>query len=309
MFASKASRAQLLDRVHQLEDAGVDGISIWDHMFCALDKPRRDAPMKPCDPLTTLAAIAGISDRLTLQTVVMNTAWAHPALLLRQFNQLAVVVGGERVSARLGAGWNNEEFDALGVPFPKFKQRMDRLRETLQIARELYTHGHADFKGAYLEANDLPLSPVPEVPPRLLVGGGSNRVLEIAGRYCDGLDIHGDPRHGRMEVQGSTELHLTDVRLRALITVSGLGERVEIVRDVAEKAGRSRNAVGISVSAWHVTFGGKSVVDDAERHICEHWGRIPYQSLADNPYRLFGEPQQMADTHFVSAKNGWDSPS
>ena len=61
----------------------------------------------------------------------MNTAWIHPALLLRQFSQLAVLIGWERVTAGLGACWSTEEFAALGLELPPFRTRMDRLEEVM----------------------------------------------------------------------------------------------------------------------------------------------------------------------------------
>jgi len=113
----------------------------------------------------------------TTSTVEVNASGTHPALLLRQFSQLAVLVGGERVTAGLGAGWSTEEFAALGLELPPFRTRMDRLEEVLRLARGLYDHGAVTFEGTHIVARDLPLSPVPEQPPALLVGGGSDRVL------------------------------------------------------------------------------------------------------------------------------------
>jgi alkanesulfonate monooxygenase SsuD/methylene tetrahydromethanopterin reductase-like flavin-dependent oxidoreductase (luciferase family) len=104
-FAATAGRSALRDRVAALEDAGATGVAVSDHVFLIPDgRPPRDGADPGCEPMTTLAAVAGLSDRLELQTVVMNTAWIHPALLLRQFSQLAVLVGGERVTPGLGAG-------------------------------------------------------------------------------------------------------------------------------------------------------------------------------------------------------------
>jgi alkanesulfonate monooxygenase SsuD/methylene tetrahydromethanopterin reductase-like flavin-dependent oxidoreductase (luciferase family) len=177
-FAATAGRSALRDRIAALEDAGATGVAVFDHVFLTRDgRPRRDGADPGCEPMTTLAAVAGLSDRLELQTVVMNTAWIHPALLLRQFSQLAVLIGGERVTAGLGAGWSTEEFAALGLELPPFRTRMDRLEEVLQLARTLYDHGAVTLEGTHIVARDLPLSPVPEQPPALLVGGGSDRVL------------------------------------------------------------------------------------------------------------------------------------
>jgi alkanesulfonate monooxygenase SsuD/methylene tetrahydromethanopterin reductase-like flavin-dependent oxidoreductase (luciferase family) len=202
-FAASVTRAQLRDRVRALEDVGASGVSVSDHIFFTSGgRPRTDGVGHGCDPLTTLAAVAGLSDQLAVQTVVVNSAWVHPGLLLRSFAQLAVLLGGERVTAGLGAGWSAEEFDALGLAMPKFRTRIDRLAEVLEVARTLWTDGAVSHDGRHVVTRDLPLSPVPDHPPRLLVGGGSDRILELAGRYADLLDLHGDPKHGR--VAGAT---------------------------------------------------------------------------------------------------------
>jgi alkanesulfonate monooxygenase SsuD/methylene tetrahydromethanopterin reductase-like flavin-dependent oxidoreductase (luciferase family) len=245
--------------------------------------------------MTTLAAVAGLSDRLEVQTVVMNSAWIHPALLLRPFNQLAVLIGGERVTAGLGAGWSTEEFEAVGLELPRFRARMDRLEEVLRIARALYDRGVVTFEGQHVVARDLPLSPAPERPPRLLVGGGSDRVLQMAGRYADVLDLHGDPRHGR--VAGATMADATrgDVQRRAMTTVEDLASRIELVRAAAAEAGRPRDAVSVSTQIWYTAYGTAQDVRAAEHELCGTWAGIPHQRLDRSPYLLFGHPAQMAE--------------
>ena len=84
-FATTASRSELATSVAALEDAGAAGVSVSDHQFGTSDGVSRAESVQPaCEPLTTLAAVAALSDRLGLQTVVANTAWQHPALTLRQ---------------------------------------------------------------------------------------------------------------------------------------------------------------------------------------------------------------------------------
>lgn len=283
-FAASATRAQLRDRVAQLEDV----------FFTSGGRPRTEGVGHGCDPLTTLSAVAGLSERLEVQTVVANSAWIHPGLLLRQFNQLAVLLGGERVTAGLGAGWSAEEFDAIGMALPPFRQRMERLEEVLRLARALYAMGSATLDGRHIAARDLPLSPVPQRPPQLLVGGGSDRALRMAGRYADLLDLHGDPRHGRVVGATMAQAVVGDIARRALTTVEDLAGRVGLVRDAAQEVGRSRDAVGIATEIWFTAFGSRGQVRAAQEGMCALW-RMPVRSLDRSPYLLFGSPAQMAE--------------
>jgi alkanesulfonate monooxygenase SsuD/methylene tetrahydromethanopterin reductase-like flavin-dependent oxidoreductase (luciferase family) len=295
-FAATAGHTAMREMVTRLEDAGATGVSVSDHIFVTLDgRPRRRGVAPGCDPLTTLAMVAGMSERLEVQTVVMNSAWIHPALLLRQFSQLAVFIGGERVTAGLGAGWSTEEFDAVGLQLPSFRARMDRLEEVLQLARELYDRGAVTFEGRHVIARDLPLSPVPARVPLLLVGGGSDRVLRMAGRYADVLDLHGDPRHGRVAGASMAEARRGDVMRRALTTVEDLASRIELVRAACAEAGRPRDAVSVSAQIWYTAYGSDGDVRAAEEELCVTWAGIPPRPLDRSPYLLFGSPAQMAE--------------
>jgi alkanesulfonate monooxygenase SsuD/methylene tetrahydromethanopterin reductase-like flavin-dependent oxidoreductase (luciferase family) len=295
VFVELSQFATIADR-NQLEDAGVSGVSMADHLFTTTAGIPRDQHVSPApEPLTTLAAVAALSATLHLQTVVANTAWIHPGLLLRQFNQLAVLAGGDRVTAGLGAGWSAEEFDALGMTMLPFRRRMERLEEVLALARQLYQTGTATTAGQHVTVRDLPLSPVPDRPPRLLVGGGSDRVLEMAGRYADIIDLHGDPRHGRIAGTTMAQAQVGDKHRRALTTVEELADRYQLVRAAAAAAGRDADAVSVSTQIIYAAFGSRSDVAAAERDLCSKWARIPDQRLNRSPYLLFGEPGQMAE--------------
>jgi alkanesulfonate monooxygenase SsuD/methylene tetrahydromethanopterin reductase-like flavin-dependent oxidoreductase (luciferase family) len=292
--AAAAGRAELSEYVARLEDAGATGVTVSDHLFYTRDgTPRRSGVRPACDPLTTLATVAGLSNQLELQTVVVNTAWIHPALLLRQFTQLAVFAGGERVTAGLGAGWSPEEFAAQGLQMPPFRQRMERLEEVLVLARQLYDTGWANMEGTFLAADDLPLSPVPDRAPMLLVGGGSDRALRMAGRYADVIDLHGDPRHGKVAGATMEEARRGDVRRRALTTVEDLAARYELVRRAAADAGRT--APTVSTQIWYTAFGSADDVRAAEQELSTEWAQLPPQRLDRSPYLLFGSPAQMAE--------------
>lgn len=296
-FAATAGRRELRDHLARLEDAGVTGVTVSDHLFHTRDGLPRSAGVLPApEPMTTLGAVVGMSDRLEVQTVVVNAAWTHPALLLRQFAQLAVLRGGERVTAGLGAGWSPEEFDALGLRMPRFSARMDRLEEVLRLARALVEDRVASVAGEHVTVRDLPLSPPPETPPRLLVGGGSDRVLQMAGRYADVLDLHGDPRHGAVAGATMERARRGDVARRAHTTVEDLAARIELVRAAAARAGRPRDAVAVSAQICYTAFGGPAQVRAAEEELCASWARITPRRLDRSPYLLLGSPAQMAES-------------
>jgi alkanesulfonate monooxygenase SsuD/methylene tetrahydromethanopterin reductase-like flavin-dependent oxidoreductase (luciferase family) len=303
-LAATADRARLRDAVAELVDVGATGVSVSDHLFATEPGRSRGEHAEPgCDPVTTLAAVAGLTDRLELQTVVMNSAWWHPALLLRGFNQLALLVGGERVTAGLGAGWSTEEFEALGLTMPPFRPRMERLAEVLALARQLADGGPATLEGEHVVARELPQSPRPPCPPRLLVGGGSDRVLDMAGRYVDVLDLHGDPRHGRVAGATMAEAVAGDVRRRALTTVADLAARIERVREASERAGRPRDAVRVSTQIWFTAYGSAEDVRTAQATLAADGAGLPGQPLDRSPYLLFGSPARMAEALLERAES------
>jgi alkanesulfonate monooxygenase SsuD/methylene tetrahydromethanopterin reductase-like flavin-dependent oxidoreductase (luciferase family) len=295
-FAATSTRTQLRERVNELEDAGVTGISVSDHLFTtAGQRSRRESAGPSCDPLTTLSVIAGLTDRLELQTMVVNTAWVHPALLLRQFLQLATLVGGAAVTAGLGAGWSAEEFDALGWKMPRFEARMDRFAEVLEFARNWLHSEMVSVAGEAVVARDLPRSPPAQTPPRLLVGGGSDRILDLAGRFADVIDLHGDPRHGRVAGATMTTAAHGDAVRRVRTTVADLEVRLPLVDAAAIKAGRSAADVSVSTQIWGVLRGGSNEVAEQTRSFAALWDLDPMIELGRSPYFLVGEPAQMAE--------------
>jgi alkanesulfonate monooxygenase SsuD/methylene tetrahydromethanopterin reductase-like flavin-dependent oxidoreductase (luciferase family) len=285
------SLPELRERVRLLEGLGVSGVLVSDHLFISGGGPRAEA-RRPPEPLTTLAAVAAtLSDRLSVGTIVSNISLLHPALVLRQFAQLAALIGGERVLAGLGAGWNREEFDAIGLEMPDFGARMDRLEEAARLARRLFDDGIASIEGQHVVARELPLAPQPAVPPRLILGGGSDRLLEIAGRYADALDLNGSSRRGRV---AGPNLLQADQRRRLSTTVADLEDSVARVRVASEAAGRPSRAVSYSVLIGNLEFCRQSEAPSIAARICAAAG-LPAQSLDACPYVLLGEPRRMVD--------------
>jgi alkanesulfonate monooxygenase SsuD/methylene tetrahydromethanopterin reductase-like flavin-dependent oxidoreductase (luciferase family) len=279
----------LVEAVERLDALGVSGVFVPDHLFISHGVPRREASGSP-DPPTLLASIGAISPRMSVGSIVCNIGLRDPVLLFRQFAQLAQLLGGERVVAGIGAGWNPEEYDAVGCTMPAYMERMDRLEEALHIGRSLFDDGFSVFNGDHFTTRNLPLSPRPEQPPRLMVGGGSDRLLKLAGRYADAIDLSGSSRRtglaGRHPYQSET-------RRRLSTTVEDLERSIAIVRSEAADAGRSADAVSFSVAITHIRFGSTTEVEAWERDLCQQAGLKP-RSLSECPYVIAGSPLDAA---------------
>jgi alkanesulfonate monooxygenase SsuD/methylene tetrahydromethanopterin reductase-like flavin-dependent oxidoreductase (luciferase family) len=280
----------LRQRVRDLEAMGVSGVLVSDHLFVAGGGPRREARL-PTEPLTTLAAIAALSERLHVGTIVSNVGLLHPALVLRQFVNLAAMVGGERVLAGLGAGWNREEFEALGMPMPSFQTRMQRLEEAAALARQWFDTGLANLEGEQVVARDLPMAPPASTPPRVLLGGGSDRILDIAGRHADALDLNGTSSSGKVS---GANLPQADLRRRLSTTVADLERSVQRVRQTARQAGRPADAVRLSVLIGHFQLCSNGEIADIEQAIASSAG-LHGRDLRECPYVLTGEAEQVAE--------------
>ncbi|MFA5785776.1 MAG: LLM class flavin-dependent oxidoreductase [Actinomycetota bacterium] len=282
--------ADLRAQVARYEALGVTGVMASDHLFWPMG-PERVRALRPYDPFVALSALGGLSDKLALGVLVANLGWVHPALVIRHFVQMAALFGGNRILAGIGAGWSAEEFDALGLTMPSHKMRIDRLEEAARLARMLFDDGMATMEGSHVVVRGLPISPVPAVSPRLLLGGGSDRALEIAGKYADYLDLNGSPR--RMKIGAAQGPERDGVR-RATTTIADLEESIVRVRQTAVAAGRGADAVKFSILVDTVVECAASEVEAKEAEVLSWRGMEPI-SLARCPYILVGDMTQLSD--------------
>lgn len=176
----------------QAEQAGFDSVWLMDHfLFRHPGQPTRGV----WEAWVILSAIAAVTERVELGTLVLATSFRNPALLAKMATTLEEVSGG-RLILGLGAGWHQPEYDAFGYPFD---HRVDRFEEALQIIAPLLRDGQVDFEGRYYRAKDCaitPRGPRPHGPP-ILVGSSGPRMLGILARYADQWNTCwlGQPQH------------------------------------------------------------------------------------------------------------------
>jgi len=273
--------ATLKSRIARLDDLGVRGAFVSDHLFVTVSRDRA-AAYRPDDPFIVLATVAALSPRLGLGTLVANVGLLHPALILRHFAQLASLVGGERVLAGIGAGWNTEEFEALGMPMPPHAARLDRLEESCRLARALFDQGMASIDGDAVVARELPFSPRPPTPPRLMLGGGSDRLLDIAGKYADFLDLNGSSRRQRLRRVRPLR---DDLARRAATTVNDLVVSATRVRSVAKEADRPSPRLSVTVNTVAIDGTADPATADCPYVLSGDAGRLR-EALAERAERI-----------------------
>ncbi|MCD6021986.1 MAG: flavin-dependent oxidoreductase, F420-dependent methylene-tetrahydromethanopterin reductase [Actinomycetia bacterium] len=172
------------------EDLGFDSVWVSDHFFYSFARYGGDpAPIASLEPLTTLAGIAAVTDRVRLGTLVLCSAFRHPALLARIAASIDLLSDG-RLDLGLGAGWMRAEFDAFGYRFGTAGERFEALEESLDVVRRLFGGDPTTFDGPSVTLREAVLAPAPERPPAVWVGGkGGPRLLRVAARLADGWNM------------------------------------------------------------------------------------------------------------------------
>ena len=146
------------------------------------------------EALAYIAALAAVVPRLRLGTLVCGNTYRHPAVLTKQAATIDNVSGG-RLVLGLGAGWQEREHTAYGIPFFTVKQRLDMFEEACQVVKALTTEDLANFEGHYYQLHDAPLSPKPiQRPLPLLVGGGARSARSGSRRSTPTNGTAGDAR-------------------------------------------------------------------------------------------------------------------
>jgi alkanesulfonate monooxygenase SsuD/methylene tetrahydromethanopterin reductase-like flavin-dependent oxidoreductase (luciferase family) len=177
---SKRSYATIRAIAQQAEADGFDSIWLPDHlMYRNPDEPTHGI----WECWTMLAALAEATERMEIGPLVLCNSLRNPAVLAKMATAADEVSDG-RLILGIGAGWNEPEYEAFGLPFD---HRVGRLEEALQILKPLLRDGYVDFAGQYYQArncDDVPRGPRPQGPP-LQMGGEGPRMLRLTAQYAD----------------------------------------------------------------------------------------------------------------------------
>jgi F420-dependent oxidoreductase-like protein len=186
-----ALRTRLSEIARTAEAAGFSSIWVMDHF--------RQIPMlgpawnDMLESYTTLAFLAGVTEKVRLATLVTGVTYRNVAHLGKIVATLDVLSGG-RAACGLGAGWFEAEHVAYGFPFPPLSERYARLEDALRVLPLLWGKGAPAYAGDVVSVPEAMCYPRPlqEHVPILVGGNGERRTLYLAAKYADACNIIGE---------------------------------------------------------------------------------------------------------------------
>ena len=176
-----------------------ESIWVYDH-FHTVPEPSDEATH---EAWTLMAAFAAATSRVRLGQMCTCMAYRNPAYLAKVAATVDVISGG-RTEMGIGAGWYEHEWRAYGYGFPKAGDRLGRLREGVQVFRDMWTKGSATLDGTYYQVDGALCAPRPlqgtshpgsaaNGIPMWIAGGGEKVTLKIVAEYADYANVDGTP--------------------------------------------------------------------------------------------------------------------
>ncbi len=216
---------------------------------------------------------------------MLGNDYRHPVLVHRMAALLDVISDG-RLVLGLGAGWMTSDYDAAGITLDPPGVRVSRFAEALAVIQGLFGDAPFDFTGEHYRISGLDglPKPVQRPHPPFFVGGGSPRVLRLAGELADIVGINASLRAGELGTHAVRDLSRERV-----------AEKIEWVREGATAAGRDFGAIELEMNHWlaRVTPTAAAARDLLER-IAARQGVDPHL-LVDSPSVLVGTTAQIVD--------------
>ncbi len=173
------------------EQAGVASFTVMDHFFQMEAVAPADEPM--LEGYTALGYVAAVTRRMALGLLVTGVMYRYPGILAKTMTTLDVLSGG-RSRLGIGASWYEREQRGLGVPVVPVGERFERLEETIQICRQMWSENNGPYQGRHYQLAETLCVPQPlsrPHPPIMIGGGGEKKTLLLVARYADACNLFG----------------------------------------------------------------------------------------------------------------------
>jgi probable F420-dependent oxidoreductase len=227
------------------ESCGFDSVWLSDHLVLDLAKYGGTPTPEGCyDPLVTFAALARVTERVRLGTLVLLEALRPATVLAKSLATLDRLAGG-RLDVGLGAGWYEPDYDLVGMSMPPPGVRLDRLAEAVEVVTGMLAGRELTVAGRYHVAHGARCRPGPrQVPrPRVFLGGKGDRLLGLVAERADGWNTCWT------------------------WTTDAYRERLDVLEHACERAGRD------PASVWR-TLGLYALCGEDERDLARRYARL-----------------------------------
>jgi F420-dependent oxidoreductase-like protein len=173
---------QLQDIILECENLGYHSIWLDDHLMF------KKMPILEC--WTSLAALSKITKKIRLGTMVTCNSYRNPALLAKMASTIDNISKG-RLELGIGAGVQENEHISYGFSFPKPRIRIERLNESVEIIKKMWTENKVNYYGKYYKIKDASCEPKPVQkphPPIIIGGAGEKLTLKVTAKHANRFD-------------------------------------------------------------------------------------------------------------------------
>jgi probable F420-dependent oxidoreductase len=248
------------EKARRLEDSGFDALLVPDHLV----GPR-------FAPVAAMTAAACATSRLKVGTLVFANDFRHPAILAKEASTVDVLSGG-RLELGLGTGWMAHDYDRAGLTLDPPGVRIARLAEAITVMKGLWAGGPFSYEGRHYTLRGLEQDPCPlqRPGPRLMLGGGGPKMLKLAAREADVINV---TMRVKADGSGPDTADSGPVAFR---------KKIDIIR---EEAGDRFDQIELGTSILQIGMG----------HDVETWSAAHPSAQADTPQVLVGSPDEIRD--------------
>lgn len=275
--ATSAEQWRTLAR--RAEDHGYAAFHVADHYFGPgpLEAETRH-PIQDVAAVPAMAVAAEATATIRIGCRVLCVDYHLPAVLAKEMATLDFLSGG-RLEIGLGAGWIEAEYRAMGVPWDRPGVRIQRLEEVIDLLEAHFGGEQIDVQGKYVQVSGYRGVPAPvQSRPPLMIGGGSERILRLAGRRADIVSLNFDNRSGRLGAEGIGRS-----------TADATARKIGWVR---EGAGDRFDGLELEIAAYFTMVG-----IDRSAGLAQLSGALGLsaEDIADHPHVLAGSIGEICD--------------
>ena len=245
---------QLVARARAAEAAGFVGITGMDHL---VPPQAEDQPMY--EAIVTTTWLAAQTERMKVGSLVLCDAFRLPAVLARQAVTIDHASGGR---FELGIGWGSvvDEFRTFGVGSTEPRERVDRLRESLEVIKALLAGEVVDYDGTYHQLRAARQQPLPLGPIPIVVGGVGRTTLALVRDFADWWNIHVGHLHRLDELR--PQVGDARVSIQQMVALVPRGGDREAITELATRR-----------------FGFSNPVIGSASELVDHYGRLREQGV------------------------------